>query len=346
VDLSGAVGHFSDLFDPELLNRAELLNARTRQKALYALPMGRASNHLHVWKSLLNQAGFTIDDIPKEWDLFWSFWCDEVQPAARRSMDRVDVWGVGLPMSKEGNDTTHAFQQFMSAYGADYVTRDGRLVIDDPQIRRQLVKAVDSYAAIYRKDCTPPGSLTWADADNNKSFLAETVVMTSNETLSIPNALKRERSDDYYENTATIEWPLSPDGDAFPIRGAFFPAVVFKAGDNVTTAKDFVGFLVSKGWLAHYLDFSGERMMPAMPKLLEQPFWLDPSDPHRMAAVMQAASRPMRHDYATVTGDWRHDRAYQERVWAQAIHRVAAEGISPEQAVDEAIARIKQILSK
>ena len=29
-----------------------------------------------------------------------------------------------------------------------------------------------------------------------------------------------------------------------------------------------------------------------------------------------------------------------------AIHRVAAEGISPEQAVDEAIARIKQILAE
>ena len=96
----------------------------------------------------------------------------------------------------------------------------------------------------------------------------------------------------------------------------------------------------------HYLNFSGERMLPAMPKLLEQPFWLDPSDPHRMAAVMQASSRPMTLDYATATGDWRHDRAYQERVWAKAIHRVAAEGISPEQAVDEAIARIKEILSE
>jgi hypothetical protein len=30
----------------------------------------------------------------------------------------------------------------------------------------------------------------------------------------------------------------------------------------------------------------------------------------------------------------------------EALHRVAAEGISPEQAVDEAIVRIKQILSE
>ena len=43
--------------------------------------------------------------------------------------------------------------------------------------------------------------------------------MTPNATLSIPNALKRERPDDYYKNTATIEWPLGPHGEPFPIVG-------------------------------------------------------------------------------------------------------------------------------
>ena len=47
-----------------------------------------------------------------------------------------------------------------------------------------------------------------------------------------------------------------------------------------------------------------------------------------------------------VSGNWRYDLVWQELTWAKAVHRVAAEGISPEQAVDEAIARIKQILSE
>ena len=42
----------------------------------------------------------------------------------------------------------------------------------------------------------------------------------------------------------------------------------------------------------HYLNFSGERMLPSIPALLDQPFWLDPSDRHHMAAVMQAAVAP------------------------------------------------------
>jgi multiple sugar transport system substrate-binding protein len=344
VDLTDAVGFFSDLFDPDALAWWALLNGRTGERALYGLPMGRSSNHLHVWTSLLERAGFTLEDVPKDWAAFWSFWCDEVQPAVRKALGRDDIWGIGLAMSVEAGDTQTQFRQFVFAYNGDWVTRDGRLVIDDPEIRQRLIKAVGGYTAIYRKGCTPPEAVAWADIDNNEAFLAQTVVMTPNNTLSIPNALKRERPDDYYENTATLEWPLGPRGEPFPIKGSFYAAAVFKDRGHLATAKEFVRFLVAEGWLAHYLDFSGERMLPPMPKLLEQPFWLDPRDPHRMAAVMQISSRPMQHDYITVTGDWRHDRVVTERVWQKAIHRIVTEGITPEQAVDEAIARIKQIL--
>ena len=85
-------------------------------------------------------------------------------------------------------------------------------------------------------------------------------------------------------------------------------------------------------------------MKPAA--LLEAPFWLDPSDPHRMRSSMQLLTRPRSYDYVVASGDWRRSQVEQERVWAKAIQRVVTEGISPEQAVDEAIARVKQILSE
>jgi hypothetical protein len=55
IDLTEAVGHFSDLFDADALAWAVLLNGTTEQRALYGLPMGRGSNHLHVWKSVLER---------------------------------------------------------------------------------------------------------------------------------------------------------------------------------------------------------------------------------------------------------------------------------------------------
>jgi multiple sugar transport system substrate-binding protein len=341
VDLSDAVGHFSDLFDRDALERSTLLDGATGRRGLYLLPLGLASHHVHVWNSLLERAGFTLADIPKEWDAFWSFWCDRAQPAARKALGRDDVWGIGLPTSV-GSDTTSAFWQFIHAYDADYVTRDGRLVIDDPEVRRRLIKAVDSYTAIYRKGCTPPDSLRWGMYDNNAQFLAQTIMMTMNPTLSIPNALKGERPEDYYENAVTIDWPEGAYGQPLPIETTPNRAVVFKNGGHIATAEEFVSFLIGEGWLAHYLDFSAERMLPAMPKLLDAPFWLDPRDPHHMRSAMQLLTQPRSYSYVAVSGDWRHGEAYY--VWPEAIHRVVAEGISPEQAVDEAIARIKQIL--
>ncbi len=149
----------------------------------------------------------------------------------------------------------------------------------------------------------------------------------------------------------TIDWPAGAYGQPLVIETALNRAAVFKNGEHVATAKEFVRFLVGEGWLAHYLDFSDERMLPPMPKLLDAPFWLDPSDPHRMRSAMQLLTQPRSYDYVAASGDWRHAKSlpWSEEggdPWPEAVHRVAAEGISPEQAVDEAIARIKQILAE
>jgi multiple sugar transport system substrate-binding protein len=116
--------------------------------------MGRITNHVHVWKNLLEHAGFAVADIPKEWEAFWSFWCDRAQPAVREATGRDDLYGVGLPMSVlPAGDTMVNLLQFVVAYGADYVTRDGQLVIDEPAVRAGLVKALDGYTALYRRGC-------------------------------------------------------------------------------------------------------------------------------------------------------------------------------------------------
>jgi multiple sugar transport system substrate-binding protein len=336
----------NDLFAPYSLKRVTLVDGTTGQRGLYALPIGLSTFHIHVWKSLLERAGLRLEDIPREWEAFWAFWCDRVQPAVREALGRDDVWGVGLPMSAGSPDTEDAFWQFVDAYEADYVTPDGRLVIDDPEIRRRLIEVIDSYTAVYRKDCTPPDSVTWDAYDNNARFFAQTIVMTLNSTLSIPNALKGERPDDYYDNTVTIDWPDGRYGQPLAIVTSNHRAIVFKGGGHVATAKEFMSFLSREGWLGHYLNFAGERMLPPMPALLEAPFWMDPGDPHRMRSAVQLLTRPQSRSYVTVSGDWRHGKIIQEDVWEKAVYRVAIGELTAEQAVDEAIARAKEILSE
>jgi multiple sugar transport system substrate-binding protein len=334
-------------FDQDALDAKTLLDGTTGQRGLFALPMGRYTNHAHVWRSLLEQAGFTLADIPKEWEAFWSFWCDQVQPAVRKVTGRHDIYGVGLHMSAEPNsDTRDNFLQFMYAYEADYVSRDGRLMIEQPQVRDRLVKALDSYIDLYRIGCTPPNAIDWDNASNNKAFLAQTVVMTVNNSLSIPGALRATRPEDYFKNSATILWPDNAYGRPLAMMTKFSAAAAFRDGGHAATAKEFVRFLVAEGWLAHWLSFAGDRYLPPFTALLQQPFWLDPGDPHRMAAAMQFLTRPHDYDYAAVSGEWRHQLIVAEGVWTRAVRRAAAEGVTAEQAIDEAIARVKQILSE
>jgi multiple sugar transport system substrate-binding protein len=73
VDLSDVIGHYSDLFAREALDSETVVNGTTGRRGLHMLPTGWVSHHVHVWKSLLERAGFTLADIPKEWDAFWSF---------------------------------------------------------------------------------------------------------------------------------------------------------------------------------------------------------------------------------------------------------------------------------
>jgi hypothetical protein len=63
-----------------------------------------------------------------------------------------------------------------------------------------------------------------------------------------------------------------------------------------------------------------------------------------MRSAMQLLTQPRSYDYVPVSGDWRHSE--RNNVWPEAVQRVAADGLSPEQAVDEAIARVKQILAE
>ena len=255
-------------------------------------------------------------------------------PLGAKGADLVVWWEEGFYPAED-----QAVRELVAAFEHNPTMRD-----TDPAARASLIKALDSYTAVYRKGCTPPDATSWSNSgnnDNNSAFLAQRVVMTPNETLWLMNALREARPDEYDQHTATIEWPNDDAGRPLVIYGEIYRAVVLKSQRDAALAKAFVRFLVEEGWLAHYLDFAGDRLLPPMAKLLEQPFWLDPSDPHRMASAMQTLTRPHAYDTGSMS-----DRIWEEKIWHEAIHRVATEGIAPEQAVDEAIARIKQISSE
>jgi len=79
-----------------------------------------------------------------------------------------------------------------------------------------------------------------------------------------------------------------------------------------------------------------------MPALLKTPFWQDPNDPHRAAAARQL-SQPVAPSYRNLNPKF--GRVEEQAVWETAVNHIAADGLTPEQAADEAIAQTKKALA-
>jgi multiple sugar transport system substrate-binding protein len=140
-------------------------------------------------------------------------------------------------MSSSAGDTDDNLLQFELAYDSAWLSRDRRPQFDRPEIRAGIITALSAYTELWRKGCTPPDSVKWTDTGNNKAFLAQTVVMTLNTTLSIPGALRRERPEDYYRNAATVDWPNDIKGQPLVIDDGHSGAVVFKDGATWRTPR-------------------------------------------------------------------------------------------------------------
>jgi multiple sugar transport system substrate-binding protein len=107
-----------------------------------------------------------------------------------------------------------------------------------------------------------------------------------------------------------------------------------------------VRFLVRDGWLGLWPSFAGDRYLPVLATLIDQPFWLDTGDPHRMSAVMQVATHPNVYSAWGLPDPQRRFGQDYGREKRTAVHRIAVDGLTPEQAAAEVIARIKQLPSE
>jgi multiple sugar transport system substrate-binding protein len=84
-------------------------------------------------RSLVQKAGYTIEDIPKTWDAFYDFFKGVQKKLGEQGMRQV--YGLGFQLTTNGADPNSTFHTFLIAYGGqNIVTRDGKLRLDDPQV--------------------------------------------------------------------------------------------------------------------------------------------------------------------------------------------------------------------
>ncbi|MEN9713241.1 MAG: hypothetical protein RLY90_1502 [Pseudomonadota bacterium] len=349
-DVSGVIDKLRNEFEPAALSTTFLYNNQTKGRAYFAFPIKQQTMHTVYWKDMLAEAGFQPSDIPTTWKEYWSFWCDKVQPAYRQKTGKR-VFGTGYPMGVDSTDAFYSFLTFMDAYNVKLVNDSGKLLVDDPSVRQGLINAMNDYVTPYTKGCTPPSSTSWKDPDNNVAFHNRTTIMTHNATISIAakwlddmnnTSLTQEQRDlgkkSYYENILTAGFPSKPDGTKMVYRTAVKTGVIFKEAKNKDAAKKFVAFLLEEQNLTPYVEGSLGRWFPVTKAAQQRPFWK--ADPHRLAVYNQYMAGTVPFEF---TKNYKFTILNNENVWAKAMNRIINEKVPTDKAVDEMIARIKEV---
>src|SRR5215471_6724537 len=349
-DLSDILLPMKSAFAPNTLETTYLYNDQTKKKAYYGFPLKQQSMHVRIWKDMLEKAGYKQSDIPTKWEDYWSFWCNKVQPAIRKATGQR-IYGIGQPRGVESTDSFQSFYTFMDAYNVKLVDDNGKLLVDDPKVRDGLIHALKDYTDTYVKGCTPPSSTTCKDPDNNVAFHHKTIVMTHNFTISIAakwfedstnQALTPEQraagKKAYEEDIITTSFPSKPDGTAIKYRSDVKTGLIFTAAKHKEQGKEFIKFLLQEENVRPYVEGALGRWFPVTTESQKSPFWQ--ADRHRKAVYNQFMGGTTPFDF---TKNWKFTILNNENVWAKAMNRVVSEKVPVDKAVDELIARIKEV---
>jgi multiple sugar transport system substrate-binding protein len=340
VDVTDVVDTQKAELSQTALLSAQCYNNVTKRRSFYGVPFTGAVLPNHIWKSLVEKAGYKIEDIPKTWDAHYDFFKD-VQKKLRTQGMR-NVYGLGFQVTTNGVDPNNTFHYFLIAYGGqDIVTKDGQLHFDDPKIKAAVIKALTYPTTAYKEGFVPPGAINWNDADDNNAFHSKQIVTDLDGTISTEVAIIKNPQD--YDDIVTQGLPLSNEGKPVPSQLTVVNALIPEGAKNIDVAKDFLKYFIQPQVNNEWLKVGLGRNIPVMPSVVKNdPWWL--ADPHRAAYTQQGVLGQ------TVPAYWAFNPAYaqvqNEHVWSTAWIDIMTGGMTPEAAADKAFRRIREIFAK
>src|SRR6476620_11016103 len=349
-DLSDIINPMKGKFLPNTIETTFMYNDKAKKRAYYAVPIKRQTMHIQYWRDMLAEAGYKESDIPKTWKAYFDFWCGKAQEGYRKKTGKR-IYSVGSPMGVDSSNSFYSFLTYMDAYNVKLVDDNGKLLVDRPEVKKGLVATVKDYASTMEKGCTPPSAVNWKDPDNNVAFHNKQIMMTHNATISIASKWLDDSNNDkltpeqraqakknYEELIATGAFPARPDGKPMQYRSAVKVGVIFANAKNKKRAKEFVQFAMQDENLTPYVEGALGRWYPVTKSGASRPFWTE--DPHRKIVHAQFSAGTVPFEF---TRNWKFTILNNENVWAKAVNRVVVDKWTPEKAVDEMIARIKQV---
>jgi len=344
VDVSDVVAPYESQLSETAKLGSTFYNKATKKRSYYLCPIKQGATPFHIWGDLVEKAGFKVSDTPKKWNDVWNFYKQMQKPLRAKGMRRV--YACGLQITTVGpNDGNNLFAHFLIANGGGgIVTPDGKLHVDDPQVREAAIKSVEFMTGLYKEGVVPPEALSWSDADDNNGYHEKLFLMDFDGTLSTELAMIKNKQAFYHE---MVTMAPAQKNDGTPMQsqvnagGGYIP----KGAKNVEVAKDFMKYFMQPKVMNANLKAGLGRWFPAIPQLVkDDPFWLKSDMPCLKPYIEEGVINPTLPVYEGFNPAW--GQANSEQLWGQAHADVIKQKMKPADAVDKALKRFNEIFQR
>jgi len=297
----------------------------TRDGKQWMLPYSIDSNLILYRKDILEAGG--VKEAPKTWD--------ELYDVAKKLQTPPNIYGVGFQFSKAGTDAESTFGLMMLSYGASIVKEDGKLgTVKSPEMLAFLTRIKSSWdMGVY-----PPGVTGWDNAANNTSLQDEKTIFIHNPAS--PLVWFRTNKPDMLPKIGVSAVPAGPKGqfNTAYIRDGF---AILNTGNQkrMDLSKELMRHLYSKDVYRKWIELAFPS--PAVAGMEDMEIWKNPQRKGFLDAaktgILQGHPGPPSQAYSEFTN---------RQPLISAAARMAVEGWTAEQALDELAKTAEDVFSK
>ena len=258
----------------------------------------------------------------------------EASALAKRLTDtKQQFYGLGIGLGQD-EDFSMFLQTLLWAFGGKVVESDGHTVaLNSPE----TLATVNYIMDLYRSGAIPPGALGWDDATNNNLYLGKKIAITAN-ALSIDYVAKR-KDPELFNNTVHSAYPAGPAG-----RFAFvqtFGWAIKQNSPHADLAEDFLKYLYNNDNLTNLFNIGEGAIAPLSRATGSGNLWQAGRYKDAIESVERAKALGWPGPFTPAAAE-----IFNRRIINNIFARIINDHLSPDAAVTEAAAKVKEIYSR
>ena len=113
VDVSDIVETHQKEYTETALLRAHCYNNVEKRRSFYGVPYTVGASMNHIWRPLVEKAGYSMEDLPKTWDPYYDFFKDVQKQLRARGMRHV--YAIGFQLSSAQTASCPRRERYNSA---------------------------------------------------------------------------------------------------------------------------------------------------------------------------------------------------------------------------------------